>query len=213
MSTTPSPISASASGRWTAKCVPLTEEHLDRMVLAVELVRQRLDRATQALDAAGVYYAIVGGNAVAAWVSTIDAAAARNTVDVDLLISREQLDRVIVAMEGAGFVYSFTFGIHLFVDGPHGKAREGVHLLFADEPVKENDAVEAPGLESAARLSEKKVIDLEPLVKMLLVSHRSVDRLSLRDLLEVGLIDASWLGRLPEVLRPRLQQLLDDPDG
>lgn len=211
MSTTPSPISA--AGRWIAKCVPLTEEHLDRMVLAVELVRQRLNRATQALDAAGVNYAIVGGNAVAAWVSTIDPAAARNTVDVDLLISRDQLDRVIAAMEGAGFVYSFTFGIHLFVDGPHGKAREGVHLLFADEPVKENDLLASPGLELTTTVSDKKVLDLESLVRMKLTSYRDKDRTHLRDMLEVSLIDATWLERLPEVLRPRLQQLLDDPDG
>lgn len=211
MSTTPTPISAAE--RWTAKCVPLTDEHLDRMVLAVELVRQRLNRATQALDAAGVNYAIVGGNAVAAWVSTIDPAAARNTVDVDLLISRQQLDRTIQAMEGAGFVHSFTFGIHLFVDGPHGKAREAVHLIFADEPVKENDLLASPGLELTTTVSDKKVLDLESLVRMKLTSFRDKDRTHLRDMLEVGLIDATWLERLPEVLRPRLQQLLDDPDG
>jgi hypothetical protein len=193
--------------------VPLTDEHLDRMVLAVELVRQRLNRATQALDAAGVNYAIVGGNAVAAWVSTIDPAAARNTVDVDLLIAREQLDQAIAAMEAAGFVYSFTFGVHLFVDGPTGKPREGVHLLFTNERVKENDLLASPRLELTTTVSDRKLLELEPFVNMLLASYRSVDRLSLRDLLEVGLIDATWLDRLPEVLRPRLQQLLDDPDG
>jgi hypothetical protein len=29
----------------------------------------------------------------------------------------------------------------------------------------------------------------------------------------VGLIDESWLGKLPGELRPRFQELLDDPDG
>lgn len=203
----------SETGRWTAKCVPLTDAHLDRMVLAVELVRQRLNRATQALEAAGVTYAVVGGNAVAAWVSTIDPAAARNTVDVDLLIPREALPQAIAAMEAAGFIYSYTFGVHLFVDGPQGKAREGVHLLFTHEKVKETDEIETPGLDSAERLGERRVIDLESLVTMKLTSFRDKDRTHLRDMLEVGLLDAQWLDRLPDTLRPRLQQLLDDPDG
>ena len=48
---------------------------LDRMVEAVELVRERLLRATAALDKAGVPYAVAGGIAVAAWVSRIDRSA------------------------------------------------------------------------------------------------------------------------------------------
>jgi len=205
--------SISEAGRWTAKCVPLTDAHLDRMVLAVELVRQRLNRAAQALEAAGVTYAIVGGNAVAAWVSTIDPAAARNTVDVDLLIPREQLPQVIAAMEAAGFIYSYTFGLHLFVDGPQGNPREGIHLLFTHEKVRAGDEIETPGLESAERMGERSVIDLESLVTMKLTSFRDKDRTHLRDMLEVGLIDAQWLSRLPAPLRPRLQQLLNDPNG
>ena len=41
---------------------------LDRMVRAVEKVRERLLRATAALETANVPYAVIGGNAVAAWV-------------------------------------------------------------------------------------------------------------------------------------------------
>ena len=37
-------------------------------------VRERLLRATAALNRAGVPYAVVGGNAVASWVATIDQA-------------------------------------------------------------------------------------------------------------------------------------------
>ncbi|MGE0491934.1 MAG: hypothetical protein AB7S38_22165 [Vulcanimicrobiota bacterium] len=50
---------------------------LERMVHAVEKVRQRLRRASQALDDAQVHYAVVGGNAVAAWVASIDEGAVR----------------------------------------------------------------------------------------------------------------------------------------
>jgi len=70
---------------------------LDRMVLAVERVRDRLKRASEALEAAGIPYAVVGGNAVAAWVATVDAAAVRNTQDVVILLRRSDLDAASAA--------------------------------------------------------------------------------------------------------------------
>src|SRR5687767_15733469 len=77
---------------------------LDRMVTAVERVRDRLRRAASALEAAGVPYAVVGGNAVAAWVATVDPAAVRNTQDVDILLRRGDLDAAARALAAAGFV-------------------------------------------------------------------------------------------------------------
>src|SRR5437016_2407746 len=71
---------------------PLGEFSLERMVRAVEKVRERLQRATAALQTAGVPYAVAGGNAVAAWVGKVDEAAVRNTQDVDILIRRSDLD-------------------------------------------------------------------------------------------------------------------------
>ena len=78
---------------------------LDRMVRAVEKVRERLLRSTAALEAAAIPHAVIGGNAVAAWVSRVDEAAVRNTQDVDILIRRSDLGRVKVALENAGFVH------------------------------------------------------------------------------------------------------------
>ncbi len=75
----------------TPTVVSFGQDVLDRMVLAVELVKQRLQRATSALESAGIKYAVIGGNAVAAWVAQVDPAAARNTVDVDLLVERGRL--------------------------------------------------------------------------------------------------------------------------
>ncbi len=48
---------------------------------------------------------------------------------------------------------------------------------------------------------------------MKLTSFRDKDRMHLRDLLGVGLVDAGWIERLPPELRPRLQELLDTPEG
>ena len=54
---------------------------------------------------------------------------------------------------------------------------------------------------------------LEALVRMKLTSFRDKDRTHLRDLLEVGLVDQEWCGRLAPDLASRLQQLIDTPEG
>ena len=69
------------------------------MVLAVERVRDRLKRVAAALEAAGIPYAVAGGNAVAAWVATVDASAVRNTQDVDILLRRSDLEAAAQAIE------------------------------------------------------------------------------------------------------------------
>ena len=60
----------------------------ERALMAAEKVKERLRRATKALEAARVPYAVVGGNAVAEWVARIDEDAVRNTRDVDVLVRR-----------------------------------------------------------------------------------------------------------------------------
>jgi hypothetical protein len=72
---------------------------LDRMVRAVEKVRERLLRATAALESSAVPYAVAGGNAVAAWVARIDEAAVRNTPDVDILLRRTDLSAAQTGLE------------------------------------------------------------------------------------------------------------------
>ena len=57
------------------------------------------------------------------------------------------------------------------------------------------------------------VLSLDALVRMKLTSFRDKDRVHLRDLIDVGLIGENWLGKIPDVLRPRLQQLLENPEG
>src|SRR5881396_419892 len=110
----------------------------ERMIRAVEKVRERLLRAAAALREAGVLYATVGGNAVAAWVSRVDEAAVRNTRDVDIVLRRADLPAARSALEQAGFVYRHAAGVDMFLDGPDAKARDAVHLVFAGEKVRPN---------------------------------------------------------------------------
>lgn len=185
----------------------------ERALMAAEKVKERLRRATQSLDAAGVAYAVIGGNAVAEWVGRIDEDAVRNTKDVDILVRRADFPAVRVALEAVGFVYHHIWDVDTFVDGPQGRPSAGVHLLFAGEPVRPGDAHPSPDVAESERAVEFQVVNLESLVRMKLIAWRDKDRTHLRDMINVGQIDATWPARYPPPLGERLQQLLDDPDG
>jgi hypothetical protein len=190
----------------------VSEGAWERMVTAVEKVRQRLRRAVQALEAAGIPYAVIGGNAVASWVAEVDEAAVRNTQDVDILLRRSDLERAKEALTPAGFVYRQASGIHMFLDGPGARARDAVHVVFAGEKVRQDYAFAAPDVDDVKATTTSRVLSLDALVGMKLTSFRDKDRTHLRDLIGVGLIDPSWVGRLPSELGGRLQQLFDNPE-
>lgn len=199
--------------RWTAQTVGMSPDILDRMERAVMKVRERLLRATSALNQAGIPYAVVGGNAVASWVATVDEGAIRNTRDVDLLVRRDDLPAVSTALQNAGFVGGELLDVVMFRDGPDGKPSEAVHLLFAGEKTRPEHLLPAPEIQTVQDPANYSVIALDSLVSMKLMSNRDKDRTHLRDLIGVGLIDASWLPRLPAELAERLKQILDTPDA
>ncbi|HZZ78510.1 MAG TPA: hypothetical protein VFE62_08330 [Gemmataceae bacterium] len=185
----------------------------ERALMAGEKVKERLRRATKALDDAGVLYAVVGGNAVAEWIARADEGAVRGTRDVDVLVRRSDLPAVRAALEGAGFFYHHLLDVDMFLDGPDGRPSEAIHLLYACEKTKPEYEQASPGVEESERAAEFQVTSLEALVRMKLVSYRRKDQVHLLDLIGVGLIDASWPARFPPNLAARLQELLDDPDG
>ena len=185
---------------------------LDRMVLAVERVRDRLNRACRALESAGIPYAVASGNAVAAWVATIDAAAVRNTQDVDILLRRTDLPSATRALEAAGFIHRHVDGIDLFLDGPDAKPRDAVHIVIAGEKVKEDYISTAPDVTESSKPGGFNVVALESLVRTKLTSFRDNDRTHLRDLLDIGLIYATWPNRFDPELASRLQLLIDTPE-
>jgi hypothetical protein len=186
-------------------------EILDRMERSVAKVRERLLRATGVLNQAGIPYAVVGGHAVASWVSTVDEGAVRNTRDVDLLVRRADLPAVTAALEKAGFVRAEVLDATMFLDGPNAKPSESVHLLFAGEKVRAEHPLPCPDLTTIDDPAGFRVITLEALVCMKLLSNRRKDQVHVEDLISVGLIDLSWLARLPPVLAERLQAIRDTP--
>src|SRR5712691_1954372 len=195
------------------KTVPLGLPSWERTRRAVDKVRERLLRATGALEKAGVAYAVIGGNAVATWVGQVDQSAVRFTQDVDLLIRRADLDAAKFALAQAGFLYRHAASIDMFLDGPGAKARDAVHVVFAGEKVRPDYVLPAPDVNESEPSEAFRVVRLEALVRMKLTSFRDKDRTHLRDLIEVGLVDAAWPPRLPPELATRLQELLDNPEG
>jgi hypothetical protein len=198
---------------WTAQTVSMDISILDRMERAVARVRERLLRATAALNHAGIPYAVVGGNAVASWVATVDEGAVRNTRDVDILVRRVDLAGVIAALEQAGFVHDELLDVVMFRDGPEGKPSEAIHLLFSGEKTRPDHLLPAPEIQTVQNPANFRVIILESLVEMKLMSNRRKDQVHIQDLIGVGLIDESWLPRLPAPLADRLKHILDTPEG
>ncbi|MDA0588154.1 MAG: nucleotidyltransferase family protein [Planctomycetota bacterium] len=184
-----------------------------RMIEAVEAVRERALRATAALREAGIPYAVAGGNAVAAWVARVDRAAVRNTQDVDILVRRSDFDAVKLALEAVGFEHHELMGVDCFIDGPDGSPRDAVHLLYAGEKVRASYAAPSADVTEVESADEYDVLSLEALLRMKLNSFRDKDRMHIRDMLDVGLIDQTWPARLLPEHAKRLQELIDDPDG
>jgi hypothetical protein len=190
-----------------------TNSVFERMYRSVELVKQRLDRTCIALRNACVPYAVIGGNAVAAWVATIDDGAVRNTRDVDILLREQDLDLATIALSSAGFVRHSVMNVLLFLDGPNGKPSKGIQVLLAERKVREEYATATPRIDQAVDIEGRSIIELTALVEMKLNSFRRKDQTHLLDMIQIGLIDSTWPKRFATNLGDRLQELLNDPEG
>jgi hypothetical protein len=182
----------------------------ERMRAAVEEVQERVRRAAGALRQAGIPHVVIGGHAVASWVARVDKEAVRNTKDVDLLIQREDLPRVVDVLQSVGFVHQNVAGVDLFLDGAEGSVRSAVHIVFAGEKVRPDYVLPAPEIAETEAGPDFPVPTLDALVRMKLTSFRLKDKVHLVDMLDVGLIDESWSDRLPSEIAPRLKELLDE---
>jgi hypothetical protein len=138
---------------------------------------------------------VADDQAVRACVARVDESAVRNTPDVDILLRRSDLDAAAVVLSTAGFVSRVIDGTQMFLDGSSSKPRDAVHIIFAGEKVRSDDLMPAPDVNESEVEPSFLVLALEPLVIMLLVSFRLKDRMHLRDMVDVGLVDETWLAR------------------
>lgn len=100
----------------------------------------------------------------------------------------------------------------MFLDHHASKALDAVRVLFACERVRETDLLAAPDVDDSVIVDSHRTLSLAALVRMKLNVFRDKDRMHLRDMLDVQLIDASWVYHLPPELAARLQELLDNPE-
>jgi hypothetical protein len=176
--------------------------------MAVERVERWLRQVTDALNAAGIPYALVGGNAVAAWVATVDPQATRSTKDVDLLVRRSDAAAITHLFEGLGFRCEDLRGWLFFLDPQFPSRRSGVHLIWAGQRVKSSDLLLTPDVDEFRLAPDGfRIIDLPALVRMKLTSFRDIDRAHLIDMISVGLIDAAVRAGIPDVVRARFDEV------
>lgn len=77
--------------------------------------------------------------------------------------------------------------------------------------MREEELLANPDVSDAEAADQLRVLSLKALVQIKITAFRDKDRTHLRDLLEVGLIDASWGRHYPPELAARLQALVDTP--
>ena len=188
------------------------DDVLSRMVRAVERVRERLLRAITTLASANIDYAVIGANAVAEWVATIDESAVRNTPNVDILVRRSDANPARTALAAAGFVpVGLSDRPAVFLDGPDGRTRQALRLWFSGDRLDEG-AEPLPDVSCSLPAAQFRVVTLSALVGMKLSAYRTVDRVHIQDMARVGLIDSAWPDRFPPDLAERLRQILANPD-
>jgi hypothetical protein len=193
------------------KLVPAATGIWERYLMALDEVTDRLQRIARALEAAGVDYALVGGQAVALWVATKDPAAVRTTKGVDILLRRADLPRARAAAAAVALDYFEVLGVGMFLERSDPNPRKAVHLLWAGERVRPEYPLPSPTVEEREMLEPgKPVVSLAGLVRMKLMSNRDQDRVHLRDLMDVGLINRDLLQTLPPELASRLDALLGE---
>ncbi len=177
------------------------ERHVDQLL-------EVLNRLNSALKAKDIPYRVIGGLAIYLYVDRIDPIAARLTRDVDIAINRADLDRISEAVRPLGFVHRHAAGVDMLVSADNPKARSAVHMVFAGEKVKKEDAEPVPAFTlQSETFNGASVAPIADLVKMKLTSFRLKDKVHVQDLDGVGLITPEIEAGLPEILRERLAQV------
>jgi hypothetical protein len=179
---------------------------------SMDRVELRLRKTVAILENASIPFAIVGGNAVRIWVAQVDPAAVRATNDVDVLIRAEDLEQVKRVMAENGYHYRKAAGLDMFLEGKGDSVRYAIHIVLANRMVKESDYEANPDVEPSEYGDGVRTLPLERLVRMKLNSFRLKDRVHILDMIDVGLIDESWITKFPEPLGDRLRMLIENPE-
>jgi hypothetical protein len=168
-----------------------------------------VERIVKVLREAGVSFELIGGVAVNAHLL---AAKERSrtfvTRDVDLLVDRSELAKIVEASEANGYQAKKIIGGYMLIR-PDQRPADAVHMVFAGEKSKSTQPVVHPQVRAEEiDLFELRipVAPLSDLVRMKLSSLRTKDLVHLQILDDAELITPDIERELPPVLEERLKQ-------
>ncbi|HWF37016.1 MAG TPA: hypothetical protein VG322_00755 [Candidatus Acidoferrales bacterium] len=159
----------------------------------------------KAFSEADIEYRIVGGLAVYLYVEEAEPDAGRLTRDVDIVVRREDVQRIAAAVRPFGLEYRHVAGGDMLVDRDAPSAKRAVHLVFTGEKVRPEYEQPVPPLVTSHKLRGVPLIPLSDLVRMKLTSFRLKDQTHLKDMDEAGLITPDIEKKLTPKMRDRLQ--------
>ena len=169
-----------------------------------------LQKLSVPLEKADIRHELVGGLAVFLHVENADSTHSSLTRDIDLMIRRADLRRVIAVAEEHGFRFRHSSGVDMLLYGETSSARNAIHLLFSGEKVKETQAEAHPDIRpvrAGLHGQDFLVIPVGDLVRMKLSSWRDKDRVHVRGMDAAGLITGDVELELSEELRSRLRHV------
>jgi len=169
-----------------------------------------LHKIADPLMSEDVPHEVVGGLAVLIHVEEADPAHSMLTRDIDLMIRRPDLPRVVEIAGRHGFRFRHAAGVDMLLYGHAERPKNAVHLLYSGERVREAQTTPNPEIAPVRRQIHGRdvcVIPLVDLVRMKLSAFRDKDRVHIRSMDSAGLITPEVEAALPEELRTRLRQI------
>jgi hypothetical protein len=182
------------------------------MFEAFEIVRQRQSTICDALESKDIPYALSGSNATYQWIASVEESAVRAFRNVEFIVPRCAANAVANALSSIGLTATVESDRILFRDKSKLRDRWCDRALFAEDPLSHKQC-SVPDLEWVENVNGFHVLPLATLVEFQLTRWTLDDRVDLRDMIDVGLVDSTWTAKLSAELAGRLQHLLDTPDG
>jgi hypothetical protein len=176
------------------------EERVEQLFQLAELVER-------IFSSAGLEYRVVGGVATYLYVEEAEPDAGRLTKDVDIAVRRADLEKIARAAESFGLKHRHVAGVDMLIRPDQPSARRAIHLVFAGEKVRPEDPEPIPELGPSRRIRELRLIPIEDLIHMKLISFRAKDETHLKDLDEAGLITPEVEAGLSPILAERLARM------
>jgi hypothetical protein len=184
----------------------------ERMFEAQRILRERQASIVAVLTQTGIPFALFASNATYAWIESVDPSCVRQCRNIDLIANRHDRDAVMSALTCLQLSPESRDDYLLLRNKHTCHDRWFDRVYFAGEKLANSDVM-IPTLYEIEIIKEVPVVLLPALVEFQLRRFKLDDKVDLRDLIDVGLIDQSWPAKLPPGLAERLQQILDTPEG